>query len=161
MATLPLEGGCACQRVRYRITELPFVVHCCHCRLCQRQTGSAFVVNALVEADRIELDGPTPRRHDLPTDSGRPHGIHRCTTCGTALWSEYSGVSAVWFMRATTLDDPTVVVPDVHIYVKSRLPWVVLPPGARSFPEFYDPRVDLPQAARDRWREATRKEPRR
>ena len=49
-----LEGGCACGAVRYRLTSAPMFVHCCHCRDCQRQTGSAFVLNALIEADRVD-----------------------------------------------------------------------------------------------------------
>ena len=44
-----LEGGCACGKMRYRLESKPMIVHCCHCRDCQRQTGSAFVLNALIE----------------------------------------------------------------------------------------------------------------
>ena len=49
------EGGCFCKAVRYRLTTAPMIVHCCHCRNCQNQTGSAFVINAFIEADRVEL----------------------------------------------------------------------------------------------------------
>jgi hypothetical protein len=90
----------------------------------------------------------------MPTESGRPHGIYRCVDCGTAVWSEYSGMAAIRFVRVGTLDDPTALAPDVHIYVRSKLPWVGLPPGARSFDAFYDPRTDLSPESLERWRAA-------
>jgi len=151
---MTLEGGCSCARVRYRLEAAPFLVHCCHCRLCQRQTGSAFVLNALIEEDQVKLLGEAPLRVEVPTESGRGHAIFRCEGCGVAVWSEYSGVKTVKFVRVGTLDDPTAVTPDVHIYVKSKLPWVELPAGARVFQEFYDPKVDVPAASLERWRAA-------
>jgi hypothetical protein len=150
------EGGCSCAKVRYRIEVAPIIVHCCHCRLCQRQTGSAFVINALVETSRLTLLGAEPRRTAMPTESGRPHDIFRCDECGVAVWSEYSGNAAVRFVRVGTLDDPTALAPDVHIFVRSKLPWVALPPDAKAYDVFYDPRTDLPPATLERWR-ATRK----
>src|ERR1700757_5064688 len=87
-----LEGGCACGAVRYRLASGPMFVHCCHCRDCQRQTGSAFVINALIETDRVELLSGDPKAVAVPTDSGLPHAIHRCPGCGTAEWSEYGGL---------------------------------------------------------------------
>ena len=76
-----LEGGCACGKMRYRLTSQPMFVHCCHCKDCQRQTGSAFVINALIETGRVEkLTGET-KAVAVPTDSGRPHDIHRCPSC--------------------------------------------------------------------------------
>ena len=86
-----LEGGCACGAVRYRLTSAPMFVHCCHCLDCQRQTGSAFVLNAMIETDRIELLQGSPEPVRVPTDSGRPHDIYRCPQCQTALWSDYGG----------------------------------------------------------------------
>src|SRR5580658_6219253 len=119
-----LAGGCACAAVRYRLATAPMFVHCCHCRDCQRQTGSAFVLNALIETDRIALRGGDPRPISVPTDSGRLHRIFRCPTCQTAVWSEYGGVAALRFVRVGTLDDPSKLPPDVHIYTRSKLPWV-------------------------------------
>src|SRR5579864_2088636 len=89
-----LEGCCACGAVRYRLGAAPLFVHCCHCRDCQRQTGSAFVLNALIETARVALLSGVPHAVDVPTDSGRPHRIFRCPSCGTAVWSEYGGVTA-------------------------------------------------------------------
>jgi hypothetical protein len=157
MAFTPLEGGCSCAKIRYRVEVAPILVHCCHCRLCQRQTGTAFVLNALVETAHVAILGADPRRYDMPTESGRPHGIYRCADCGIAVWSEYSGNVNLRFVRVGTLDDPTALPPDVHIFVRSKLPWVVLPPGAKAYDVFYDPRTDIPAASFERWK-ATRKD---
>ena len=133
----PLEGGCACNAVRYRLTSPPMFVHCCHCRDCQRQTGSAFVLNALIETDRIVLLKGEPQPVAVPTDSGRPHRIFRCAQCQTALWSEYGGVAALRFVRVGTLDDPDRFAPGAHIFTASKQPWLALPPGAPAFAEYY------------------------
>ena len=134
----PIEGGCACGAVRYRLDAAPMFVHCCHCLDCQRQTGSAFVLNALIEADRVELLGQPPVRFEMPTDSGRPHGVYRCAACGTAVWSEYGGLTALRFVRVGTLDDPKALAPDVHIYTRSKQPWLQLPAGIPAFEAYYD-----------------------
>jgi hypothetical protein len=139
-----LAGGCACGAVRYRMTSAPLFVHCCHCRDCQRQTGSAFVLNALIETARVELLGAAPQRFAMPTDSGRPHGIDRCAACGTAVWSEYGGLAALRFVRVGTLDEPRALVPDVHIYVRSKLPWVTVPQGVPAFEAYYDSKTLWP-----------------
>ena len=143
--TAPLEGGCACGGLRYRLASPPMFVHCCHCSDCQRQTGSAFVINALIESSRVEVLSGTTVGVAVPTDSGRPHIIHRCPTCQTALWSHYGGRAALSFVRVGTLDQPAAFPPDVHIYTRSKLPWVVLPPeGAPAFAEYYDSRALWP-----------------
>ena len=147
-----LEGGCACGAVRYRLGSPPMFVHCCHCRDCQRQAGSAFAINALMEADRVTLLSGVTASSAMPTDSGRPHHIHRCTACGTALWSEYGGRATIRFVRAATLDDPTALAPDVHIYVRSKLPWVSLPDGVPAFDAYYDSRTLWPAASLERRR---------
>jgi hypothetical protein len=127
-------------------------VHCCHCRDCQRQTGSAFVLNALIEADRVILLSGNPEPVAVPTDSGRPHEIHRCTSCKVAVWSTYGGISKLRFVRVGTLDDPAALTPDVHIYVRSKLPWVALPEGVPSFAAYYDSRKLWPPASLERRR---------
>jgi hypothetical protein len=133
-----LEGRCACGTVRYRLMSRPMIVHCCHCRDCQRQTGGAFAVNALIETDRIELLGGEPVAISMPTDSGRPHDIYRCPACETAVWSDYGRRSVLRFVRATTLDEPDALPPDVHIFTRSKLPWVGLPPEVPAFDVYYD-----------------------
>lgn len=147
-----LEGGCACSAVRYRLASLPMFVHCCHCRDCQRQTGSAFVINALIETDRVTLLAGDLRPIAMSTDSGRPHRIFRCASCQTAMWSEYGGIATHRFVRVGTLDDPAAIPPDVHIYVRSKLPWVTLPKGVPSFEAYYDSRKLWPAASLERRR---------
>jgi hypothetical protein len=147
-----LEGGCACGAVRYRLETAPMFVHCCHCRDCQRQTGSAFVINALIETDRITLLAGDPQPVRMPTDSGRPHYIYRCPACQTALWSDYGGRPALRFVRVGTLDDPGALSPDVHIFTCSKLPWVTLPEGVPAFEVYYDTMALWPAASLERRR---------
>ena len=136
--TETLDGGCACGAVRYRLGSAPMFVHCCHCLDCQRQTGSAFVLNALIETDRVAVLSGAPVAVAVPTDSGRPHEIFRCPTCHTALWSDYGRRGVLRFVRVGTLDDPSALPPDVHIYTRSKLPWVALPAGVPAFEAYYD-----------------------
>ncbi len=132
------SGGCTCRAVRYRMTSKPLFVHCCHCRWCQRETGSAFALNAMIEADRVELIKGKVQTVNTPSLSGKGQKIARCPKCRVALWSNYSGAgAAVRFVRVGTLDDPDRLPPDIHIFTSSKQPWVVLPPGAKAVPEFY------------------------
>lgn len=142
-----LEGGCACGALRYRLATAPMFVHCCHCTDCQRQVGSAFVMNALVEAERMDVTGGTPVVTTLPTSSGRPHDVHRCAGCGTTLWSDYGRRQVLRFVRVGTLDDPAAAPPDVHIFTRSKLPWVVLPPDQPAVPVYYDMQALWPAAS--------------
>ena len=133
------EGGCTCRAVRYRMTSRPMVVHCCHCRWCQRETGASFALNAVIEASRVELLNGEPIVVHTPSASGRGQKINRCPACHVALWSNYSGAGdRVHFVRVGTLDEPDRLPPDVHIYTASKQPWVVLPPGTPAFAEYYD-----------------------
>ena len=131
------EGGCSCGAVRYRLTSEPLVVHCCHCLNCQRQTGSAFVVNLLIEADRVELLAGTADAVEVPRDDGSAQRIFRCPRCQVAIFSHYARPE-VSFVRGGTLDDPTGVTPDVHIFTRSKVGWVTLPDGAPAFEVYYD-----------------------
>jgi hypothetical protein len=135
----PLEGGCDCKRVRYRMRTRPLFVHCCHCRWCQRETGAAFALNAMIEMDRIDVLVDAPELVNTPTESGRGQQIARCPGCRIAVWSHYSGAGpAVAFVRVGTLDQPDHCPPDIHIFTASKQPWVVIPPGHTAVPEYYD-----------------------
>lgn len=138
------QGGCSCGAVRYRLRAEPMFTHCCHCLDCQRQTGSAFAINALIEASAIELLGRAPEPISMPTDSGRPHDIYRCPECQVALWSDYGRRRVMLFLRVSTLDRPHAIRPDVHIYTRSKVPWVALPEGVPSFDEYYDMKQQWP-----------------
>ncbi|HVV93673.1 MAG TPA: GFA family protein [Hyphomicrobiales bacterium] len=149
-----LEGRCDCGAVRYRLTASPMFVHCCHCLDCQRQTGSAFVLNALIETERMEMLSGETAGFLMRTDSGRPHHIHRCTACQTALWSNYGGLTKLRFVRVGTLETPSAIQPDVHIYTRSKQPWVALPEGVPAFEAYYDSKKLWPAASLERRRAA-------
>ena len=138
-AGFPLEGGCDCRHIRYRMETRPLFMHCCHCRWCQRETGASFALNAMIEADRVTLLAGEPAIVDTPSASGKGQKIARCPRCRIALWSHYAGAGpVVRFVRVGTLDDPDRLPPDIHIFTASKQPWVVIPPGAPSVPEYYD-----------------------
>ena len=149
------EGGCACGYVRFRMESRPLIVHCCHCSWCQRQSGSAFAVNALIEADRVSLLQGDVVEIEVPSPSGANQKISRCPNCQVAVWSNYlvlsGGIgSLVRFIRVGSLDDPGKLPPDVHIYTSSRLPWVVLPPDALAVEEYYVTREVWPEESLER-----------
>jgi len=133
------EGGCTCGALRYRMTRKPLFVHCCHCRWCQRETGSAFAINALIESDRVTVLAGAPDPVLTPSSSGQGQKIFRCPICRIALWSNYgeSG-DAIRFVRVGTLDEPDRLPPDIHIFTSSKQPWVVLPPGVPAVERYYD-----------------------
>ena len=137
-----LEGGCACGHVRYAMDSQPLIVHCCHCSWCQRQNGSAFAVNALIEADRVRLLQGDVVDVEVPSPSGANQRISRCPKCQVAVWSYYLVMQGglgerVRFLRVGTLDEPSKLPPDVHIYTSTKQPWVVLPPDALAVDEYY------------------------
>jgi len=143
------EGGCSCGEIRYRLTSDPLFTHCCHCLNCQRQTGSAFVINVLIETDRVELLAGEPQPVDVPRGGGKKQRIFRCPTCQVALFSRYT-LAGIRFVRAGTLDDPSSVSPDVHIYTRSKLSWVALPDEVPAFATYYDTKSLWPAASLDR-----------
>jgi len=144
----PLDGGCDCRAVRYRMTAPPLFVHCCHCRWCQRETGSAFALNAMIEADRVQLTAGEVDVVLTPSASGRGQKIARCPACRIAVWSNYAGAGdAVRFVRVGTLDEPDRLPPDIHIFTASKQPWVVIPPGMPAVAEYYDRREHWPAAS--------------
>jgi hypothetical protein len=145
------EGGCACGAVRYRLASEPLFIHCCHCRNCQRQTGSAFVINLLIETGRVEVLAGDMQQVDAPRDDGSVQQIFRCPTCQVALFSHY-GHPGVRFVRGGTLDEPASVEPDVHIYTRSKLPWITLPGSAPAFDDYYDSKALWPAASLERLR---------
>ena len=146
-------GGCTCKNIRYRMTRAPVIVHCCHCRWCQRETGASFALNAVVEAEHVIVESPAlPEMILTPSQSGKGQKIWRCPLCKIAVWSNYAGGGdAFHFVRVGTLDEPDALPPDVHIYTMSKQPWVALPEGARAFNEFYNPKEVWSDDALARW----------
>ncbi|MEZ5946659.1 MAG: GFA family protein [Hyphomonas sp.] len=148
-----LTGGCACGRVRYRLKVEPMITHCCHCTWCQRETGSVFVINAVIEMSEVELLGDGPEMVLTPSASGKGQPIARCPECRVAVWSHYQNAGALAaFIRAGTLDDKSAVAPDVHIFTSSKVPWLELSDGKPVFAEFYpNPRAVWTREASARW----------
>jgi hypothetical protein len=134
-----VEGGCICGAIRYRLTREPMIIHACHCRDCQKLTGTAFVTNLWIERKFIEMSGPEPVAFPVPPGpSGTQHSVFHCSACGTALWGKYHGAPGdTLFVRGGTLDDITAIAPDVHIYTRSKVPWLELPADARVFEAYY------------------------
>jgi hypothetical protein len=137
-ADLPLEGGCTCRAVRFRLAGRPLFVHCCHCTWCQRESGASFALNAMIESERVELLSGAPELVDTPSASGAGQRIARCPRCRVAVWSHYAGAGdAIRFVRVGTLDEPGRLPPDIHIFTASKQPWVILPPGTPAVAEYY------------------------
>jgi hypothetical protein len=135
----PLDGGCDCGQIRFRMKTRPLFVHCCHCRWCQRESGASFALNAMIEADRVVHLRSEPEITDTPSNSGRGQKIARCPKCRIAVWSNYAGAGPVIrFVRVGTLDSPDYLPPDIHIFTASKQPWVALPQGVPAVPEYYD-----------------------
>lgn len=135
----PLDGGCDCGHIRYRMLTPPLFVNCCHCRWCQRETGASFALNAMIESDRVLVTAGEPVLIDTPSASGAGQMIARCPKCLIAVWSHYAGAGpVVKFLRVGTLDEPDCLPPDVHIFTSTKQPWVVLPADVPAAAEYYD-----------------------
>lgn len=145
MENVELKGACCCRQIQYRLASDPIFVQCCHCTDCQRHTGGAFAINAMIETDRIQLLSGAPEAVSMPTESGRPHDIYRCPTCRVALWSDYGRRPQLRFIRVSTLDRPHHIQPALHIFVRSKVPWIELPKGARAFDTYYDMQKEWPE----------------
>lgn len=147
-----MQGKCTCGKIRYRLLDLPMFTHCCHCSWCQRETGSAFALNALIERDRLEVTGDV-EFVTLPSASGKGQEVARCPDCHVALWSHYAGAGRLSaFVRVGTLDDPASCPPDVHIFTSTKLPWVVLDAKTPAFEAFYAAKTQWPPAAQARFK---------
>jgi hypothetical protein len=132
-------GRCTCGDIRYRMESGPLIVHCCHCHWCQRETGTAFALNALIESDRVTLLQGQPEAILTPSNSGKGQTIWRCPKCRIAVWSNYAGAGdKICFVRVGTLEEAHRLPPDIHIFTSSKQPWVVIPDGDRAVEEYYE-----------------------
>ena len=147
------DGGCTCKAVRFRMQSKPLFVHCCHCRWCQRETGSAFALNALIESDRVQTLSGEAHIVDTPSNSGRGQRIARCPACQVALWSHYAGAGdSLSFVRVGALDEPGRLPPDIHIFTASKQRWLKLPEDVPKVPEYYRRDDHWPFASLQRYR---------
>src|SRR5215510_10803646 len=86
-----LEGRCACGNIRYRLTAAPMIVHACHCRDCQRLSGSAFAINLWIERKFVETSGGEPVPFPVPPGSSfKPHDVRARGKCSTHLYKRSS-----------------------------------------------------------------------
>jgi len=147
------RGRCTCSFLTYRLASDPMFVHCCHCSWCQRESGSSYVVNALIESDRVQVLAGEVEEVDTPTASGKGQLVSRCPRCKVAVWSHYAyaGIGdLVSFVRVGALDDPGALPPDIHIFTASKQPWVRLPPEVPTVPEYYEASEHWPRASLER-----------
>lgn len=143
-----MNGHCTCTRIRYHLTDRPLFVHACHCTWCQRESGTVYALNALIETDRIKVMSGSPVAVETPSNSGRGQTILRCPDCQVALWSHYAGGGTTFaFVRVGTLENPATCPPDIHIFTSIRLPWVILPDTVPAVAEYYDRKVQWPDWA--------------
>lgn len=138
----PHKGGCACGHVRYEMTSKPMIVHGCHCRWCQRESGASFAVNALIEADRVKITKGDVAEILVPSSSGMGQRFSRCPKCQVTLWTNFLAMrgglgEVVRFIRVGTLDNPDPFSPDVHIFTSTKQPWITLPPDVPAFEEYF------------------------
>lgn len=147
------EGGCTCGEIRYRMTSKPIFVHCCNCRYCQRETGSSYAFNSLIESDRVELLSGEPMMVLTPSASGKGQKIWRCPICFVAVWSNYAGAGdKLKFIRTGTLDNPDLLSPDIFIYTGTKQRWVTFETDKPVFEDYYPPKDVWPEEALARWR---------
>ena len=148
----PLEGQCDCGKVRYRVETKPLFVHCCHCRWCQRESGSAYAINALIESDRVTSLGIETTKVQVPSESGGGQTIYRCPECFVAVWSNYGDPGDfVRMIRVGTLDNPDLCPPSIQSYVESKQPWVPLSKDLPVVNGFYKFDEMWPPESRERW----------
>lgn len=151
----PLDGGCACGAVRYRLHDLPMFVHCCHCTRCQRETGGPFAHHAMIEFSKFSVLQGEPEFVLVPTDSGGKHWVARCPTCQSAMWNEHGTKAAITrYVRVGTLDTPGALPPQAHIFTRSKQPWLVLPDDIPSYRAYYDTSKTWPAESLERYKVA-------
>ena len=134
------QGGCLCGDTRFEILGPPMIVHACHCTHCQRRSGVPFVVNLWIEDSLVNVLSGTPVKHgEVVSEQGQSSEGWACQKCGFGLWTVYHAArKGSIFLRAGTLDDPSEFPPDVHIFTRSKQPWVQIPDDVPSFEAFYD-----------------------
>lgn len=137
----PCEGGCTCGYVRYRVLSDPLIVHACHCTWCQRQSGTAFATNALIETERVELIAGEVEEMMIDSPSGNGQLMARCPKCRVTVWTHYyfGGLrDYIRFFKVGTLDNPHRFAPDVHIFTETKQPWIIIPEGHMQVPVYYE-----------------------
>lgn len=134
-----MKGNCSCGNIQFEMMDKPMFVHCCHCRMCQRQSGAAFALNALIEVNKVQHRSGKPEVIEMPSDKPQGQRVSRCPDCKTAVWSQYpSAGNQFYYVRVGTLENPDVCPPDIHIFTESKQPWVTLADDIPAVTQFYD-----------------------
>ena len=149
---VPYYGGCTCRYLRYQMYRKPLFIHCCHCRWCQRETGAAFALNAMVESSSVVVSSlGDPETVVAPSESGKGQKVSRCPKCRVAIWSIYAGEGEAFrFIRVGTLDHPDLFPPDIHIFTASKQPWVILDDTKPVMKGSYDREISWPKGSLER-----------
>ncbi|MET3898639.1 hypothetical protein ABIB57_002588 [Devosia sp. UYZn731] len=150
----PVEGGCQCGAVRYRLTGAPLGVYNCHCKDCQRFSGAGWAMSMPVARERVELISGTLNAYDSVADSGRVVRMLSCSRCNTRVWNEPLSAPAMLVLRPGTLDDISWVVSVGNIWTESAAPWAPIDPRQVHFPGQPPDRQPL----YDAWAALTQKE---
>ena len=129
-----IEGGCLCGQVHYSGEAQPVFQAVCHCKNCQRQAGSAFSVIVGVPRGTLTVTGTLKTWHDKGDSGGTVDRLF-CPECGSPVFSETPANPALAFLKAGTLDDPSWVTPQIHIWTESAMACTVLPEGIPAFPK--------------------------
>ncbi len=129
-----MTGGCLCGQVRYSADAEPVFTGVCHCKSCQKQSGTAFNIVVAVPQPALSIQGQT-KSYAATGDSGK-HNISKfCPNCGSTILSEPEILPGVSILRAGTLDDSSWLKPTMEIYCDSAQPWVELGGGMQRFPK--------------------------
>lgn len=145
-----MQGHCPCGAITYHLSQRPLFTHACHCTWCQRESGAAFALNAIIESEFLYVEGVVEQTN-TPSASGKGQIILRCPTCKVALYSHYAGAGRLMaFVRVGTLTAPTECPPDIHIFTSTKQPWLRLDDKIPAVSEFYDRKACWPQSSLDR-----------
>jgi len=134
LPVFPVEGGCQCRAVRYRITASPLGVYNCHCKDCQRASGGTHTMSMIMRREDVELLKGELVGFDKAADSGRTVRMLGCARCGTKIWNEPLSFTAILVVKPGTLDDMSWAVPVGNIWTASKAPWVAIDDALVNFP---------------------------
>lgn len=128
MVSLPLEGGCHCGALRYRVSEPPLMIYNCHCTNCQKIGGGAFSTPATILETAFAFTAGEPSRFEWTSDAGTTRFGLSCGRCGSRIANGQAPTNGILSLRTGTLDDRSWVEPVGDIWVRSAQPWIVIPP---------------------------------
>jgi hypothetical protein len=130
----PIEGGCQCRAVRYRLTAPPLAVYNCHCKDCQRSSGGTHTMSMPIRREHVELLRGELVAFDKTADSGRIVRMLGCVRCGTKVWNEPLSYMTMLVVKPGTLDDMSWANPVGNIWTASKAPWVEIDDALSNFP---------------------------